>query len=319
MNLGTIAFNKKVFNLDHMTSEELDEVIKNMENDILKKQKEIKKMLKWEGSILVDKIKKNNEKNFIELIDNTKKTIKDEIKVLSAMQYNKSREIILRKISNENAAITYGISLINKKVIENLEKYSEVESELTELMKKYEKRLIELAKYHDSQIMAEYIKLYEEELRQLEFQTKVYYLIQEEKKAKEKVDNSDDEIREKICDLEDELAKIDIKIKRIKPIIKKKILDKEEELNKAIESKENGIQKETIKGPRIFSKATRFFLGKIKPLKAIEKNVFTNLKNRLEIYENEERQFKKINEQYLEENIIDTIEKVIIEDNGGLE
>ena len=28
MNLGTIAFNKKVFNLDHMTSEELEELIK---------------------------------------------------------------------------------------------------------------------------------------------------------------------------------------------------------------------------------------------------------------------------------------------------
>ncbi len=46
MNLGTIAFNKKIFNLDHMTSEELEELIKNMESDTLKKQKEIKKMLK---------------------------------------------------------------------------------------------------------------------------------------------------------------------------------------------------------------------------------------------------------------------------------
>ena len=59
MNLGTIAFNKKVFNLDHMTSEELEELIKNMESDTLKKQKEIKKMLKWEDNILVDKIKKD--------------------------------------------------------------------------------------------------------------------------------------------------------------------------------------------------------------------------------------------------------------------
>jgi len=46
MNLGTIAFNKKIFNLDHMTSEELEELIKDMELDTQKKQKEIKKMLK---------------------------------------------------------------------------------------------------------------------------------------------------------------------------------------------------------------------------------------------------------------------------------
>ena len=74
------------------------------------------------------------------------------------------------------------------------------------------------------------------------------------------------------------------------------------------------MQKDSIKGPRIFSKATKFFLGKIKPVKLIEKNVFTNLKNRLEIYEKEERQVKKINEQYTEENIINTIEKVNIEE-----
>lgn len=93
----------------------------------------------------MDKIKKDKEKKFIELKDNIKKILQDKTKVSSAIQYNKSREIILRKISNENAAITYGISLINKKVIENLEKYSEVENELKDLMEKYEKYLIELA------------------------------------------------------------------------------------------------------------------------------------------------------------------------------
>lgn len=171
----------------------------------------------------MDKFKKNKEKNFIELLDETRKTLKDQTKALSAMQYNKSREIILEKISNENAAITYGISLINKKVVENLEKYAEVEKELKELMEKYEKYLTELAQYHDTQIAAEYIKLYEEELRRLSIQSKIYNLVQDEKKAKQKADNSDDEIREKICDLEDQLEKIDVKIKRIKPIIKRKL------------------------------------------------------------------------------------------------
>jgi len=71
----------------------------------------------------VDKLKKNKEENFIKLLNDIKKTLKDQTKVSATMQYSKSREMILNKISNENAAITYGISLINKKVIENLEKY----------------------------------------------------------------------------------------------------------------------------------------------------------------------------------------------------
>lgn len=64
-------------------------------------------------------------------------------------------------------------------------------------MEKYEKYLTELAQYHDTQIAAEYIKLYEEELRRLSIQSKIYNLVQDEKKAKQKADNSDDEIREK--------------------------------------------------------------------------------------------------------------------------
>lgn len=46
MSLGTIAFNKKIFNLDHMTSEELEILMRDMENETQKKQKEIKRMLK---------------------------------------------------------------------------------------------------------------------------------------------------------------------------------------------------------------------------------------------------------------------------------
>lgn len=46
MNLGTIAFNKKVFNLDHMTSEELEELNNTMEKEKNSNQRTIKKMLK---------------------------------------------------------------------------------------------------------------------------------------------------------------------------------------------------------------------------------------------------------------------------------
>lgn len=46
MSLGTIAFNKEVFNLDFMTSEELENLLDNVEKEKLKVKKEIKKMIK---------------------------------------------------------------------------------------------------------------------------------------------------------------------------------------------------------------------------------------------------------------------------------
>lgn len=46
MSLGTIAFNKEVFNLDLMTSEELESLLDHVEKEKLKVRKEIKKLVK---------------------------------------------------------------------------------------------------------------------------------------------------------------------------------------------------------------------------------------------------------------------------------
>lgn len=46
MSLGTIAFNKEVFNLDFMTSEELESLLDHIEKEKLKVRKEIKKIVK---------------------------------------------------------------------------------------------------------------------------------------------------------------------------------------------------------------------------------------------------------------------------------
>lgn len=46
MSLGTIAFNKEVFNLDHMTSEELESLLENVEKEKLQVRREIKKIVK---------------------------------------------------------------------------------------------------------------------------------------------------------------------------------------------------------------------------------------------------------------------------------
>lgn len=46
MSLGTIAFNKEVFNLDFMTSEELESLLDHIEKEKLKVRKDIKKIVK---------------------------------------------------------------------------------------------------------------------------------------------------------------------------------------------------------------------------------------------------------------------------------
>lgn len=46
MSLGTIAFNKEVFNLDYMTSEELESLLGYVEKEKIRVRKELKKIMK---------------------------------------------------------------------------------------------------------------------------------------------------------------------------------------------------------------------------------------------------------------------------------
>ena len=158
-----------------------------------------------------------------------------------------------------------------------------------------------------------YIKILEEELKQKKILAKLFYAKQEENLARERVDNSDDQISEKIYDMEEEIAKSEQKIRRTKTTIKKRILQKEDELTSLFETREKGIQKESIKGPKIFNKATRFFLGKLNPTKQIQRNVFNNLKKRIDEYEKNKIEIK-IKDEYAEENIAKTLEKITTKD-----
>ena len=53
-------------------------------------------------------------------------------------------------------------------------------------------------------------------------------------------------------------------------------------------------------------------MGRLSPYKTIKKNVFNNLRNRIETFENSENKktVKKANEKYLEDNIIDLITQI---------
>lgn len=249
------------------------------------------------------------DKKFNEIVASWNELSYNATVVAAALEYNKSKENILKKTQNENVAITYGINTINKKVLENPQKYNNVEEEFKQLMDRYEKNLIELANYHDSTIVQSYVKALAEEKKQLDMYSKIYELIKEENTAKGKADNSDDEIRERICNIEDELSKSELKLRRLKPNIKKKSEEKEKAIAVAMESVNQELQR-NVKGPKVFTKATKFFLGKINPYKMIEKNVFSNVKTRIDGYESQ-KNIKKINQKYLSENIIETINGVL--------
>lgn len=249
------------------------------------------------------------DKKFEELLDTWKELSYSAAVISAAIEYSKSKESVAKKVENENVAITYGINSINKKVLENPQKYNNVENEFKELMDRFEGNLVKLTNYHDSNIVQGYIKIVEEEKKQIEMYKEIYQLLKDEDIAKEKADNSDDEIREKICDIEDELAKSELKVRRLKPTIKKKGEEKERCVGTAMETEEQEIQR-NIKGPRAFSKATKFFFGKINPYKMIQKNVFSNVQNRIEKYE-QGKNIKKINEKYLSENLIKTVNDVL--------
>lgn len=249
------------------------------------------------------------DKKFEELADKWKELSYSAAVISAAMEYSKSKENVEKKVENQSVAITYGINSINKKVLENIQKYNNVENEFKDLMNRFEENLVKLANYHDSNIVQGYIKIVEEEKKQIEMYQEIYKLLKEEDVAREKADNSDDEIREKICDIEDELNKSELRLRRLKPTIKKKSEEKMRCIETAMETEAQEIQRD-IKGPRAFSKATKFFFGKINPYKMIQKNVFSNVRNRIEKFE-QGKNIKKTNENYLSDNLINTLNDVI--------
>ena len=105
------------------------------------------------------------------------------------------------------------------------------------------------------------------------------------------------------------MNKSELRLRRLKPTIKKKSEEKMRCIETAMETESQEIQRD-IKGPRAFSKATKFFFGKINPYKMIQKNVFSNVINRIEKFE-QGKNIKKTNENYLSDNLIKTLNDVI--------
>ena len=211
----------------------------------------------------------------------------------------------------------YGINDINSKVLENKKKFEDIEESKNEILGKYKDALSDIGTNYDNIITMGYIKLLEEDLVQLEKYREIYKLKGKEIKAKAKLDNSDDEVAEVIYEKEDEISKSEAKARRLKTTVNAKIKEKQKELMDAMESEEKEIQTK-IKGPRFLKGAKKFFFGKINPRKMIENNVFSEIRQRIEKFDEEELKKLKRSKKYNEENLIESVEMLIEEKSKNI-
>lgn len=249
--------------------------------------------------------------------DKINKLIKNVLNLLSidaisnsALQAKNTDAIINEKLENEKRSIEYGINSINKNVLKKQDKYSNVFEEEEKLLNEYKEILYSSSKFYDNSIYNESLKILKEELFQVEKNKELMILNQNVIKAKEKADNSDDEIDEKIYSVEEEISKSETKVKRAKTLMRNKIKEKESELYSAIESKNKEVQRE-IRGPRVIKSATRFFMGKLNPLKMIEKNVFSLLRKRIDDYKKSYDNILNKKVKLTSDNIVDNINELV--------
>lgn len=256
-------------------------------------------------------IGKEKDKEFNKLINDMLSLSKVSAIISSAYQYKTTEDTIASKTSNEENVIIFGINDINPKVMNNKKKFEIINQSKNDLLENYKDSLEKLGKNYDNIITMGYIKLLDEELEQIEKYTDIYKLRKKENRAKAKLDNSDDEIAEEIYKIEDELSKSESRARRIKTTINAKIKEKQNLLINAMESPEKQMQT-TIKGTHIFKGAKKFFFGKLNPQKAIEKNVFSTIRERIEKFNNEDLAAMKKSTKYTKDNLIDSVDSTML-------
>lgn len=266
---------------------------------------------------MVSKVKKNKDNDFNNLMKEALLLSKLNAIVSSAYQYKNTENIVSNKTSNVENVIIYGINDINSKVLENKKKFEDIEENKNDLLNKYKDALNDIGTNFDNIITMGYVKLLEEDLVQLEKYNEIYKLKGKEIKARAKLDNSDDEIAEIIYEKEDEISKSEAKARRLKTTINAKIKEKQKELNEAMETEEKEIQTK-IKGPQIFKGAKKFFFGRINPRKMIENNVFSDIRERINKFNEEKLKELKRSKKYNENNLIESVEVIIEEKSKNI-
>lgn len=317
MKLGTIVYESKIYNLDYMTMNELENLLKEIEEHKIE--------------YVSDTLKK--------MYDDSEKTVRLKAMISRAYTDKISTEIIGQKVNSQMNAITAGIRDINPKFKEGSKNYDDIKNKIISSLTDYEVALKELSDFYDGKIEQLILRkveleakvtgiafnaehLQRKKIKKINQKEKdgVRFLIASniskmiEKLKVRKKENKEPDVRlvETLKDGNDVHIEIGEKMesrvgkteqeekdnKQVLETVKKEIRliedeikrinqGKEKSLNDAMEVGDKAIAT-TIKRPRIFKNITRFFANKFNTQKMIVKNVIEPLNQRILDFNNNE-------------------------------
>ena len=250
MKLGTITLNNKLYNLDYMKKDEIEDLFSKNNED--KKNEFIKAKNITKRDLNNDK--ENNlldiSQNFKNFIDNTTIIVKSEAMLYRAIIDKTSQDTINEKVKNQRNSIYCSIKKINQKFNNTSKKYEEVQESIQNSLKNYEKVLVELAKFYDTKIEQLILRKVELEAHLVGKIIREEFLLQEENKRKEEKENDSlltslsNSIKSVISKLTIKKAQKEIDVTMISKLKDKEELELEEKenLKTHLEQTQNDIQ-----------------------------------------------------------------------------
>ncbi len=149
MKLGTISYEEKIYNLEYLSSEEINDLLKKVVTNRKTDFENVKKILSNDGE------EKNNENKanlFQSFIKHSNENIKVEAVVERALADKITSENVNQKVKNQVNSIKYGIKKINSKFTENSKNYDIVKEQILDCITRYEDTLRKIGDFFDGKI-----------------------------------------------------------------------------------------------------------------------------------------------------------------------
>ena len=152
MKFGTLLLNNKIYDLDYMKKEELEDLADtNIEN---KKEEfaKAKKICKREMDENLQYVAEDIPVEFKKFLDNSGIYVKSDAIIQRALVQKISYDAITNKAKAKRNSINASIKSINSKFGKGSKRFDEIQSEIDSSLKKYEAILYEVADFYDTKI-----------------------------------------------------------------------------------------------------------------------------------------------------------------------
>ncbi len=184
MNLGTIMLHNKIYNLDNMEKNELENLL---EDNIVQKTNEYdiaKKICKRE--VIQKKYSSEDIPNlFKSFLDSSSLFLKSEAMIQRAFIQKTSYDAVISKVKSKENSIISSIKKISPKFDKTNKKYSNIQNDIEKSLKKYESVLYSIADFYDNKIEQLILKKVEVNANIVGSIIRNEYLIEEESKKQE--------------------------------------------------------------------------------------------------------------------------------------